>query len=365
VTPRHLGVAFGLVVSLFPAVSARAEAPPLALEWTAPEGCPGQADVLARVLALVHPSEANGGRAEGTRATVRGVVTRSGGKASLRLETSVTRAARSGGTAPEGAVSGTRQLAGATCDEVTAAGVLVIALAIDPDATTEGTSGTPATGAATPPETPPAEPSPTGPAVPPVAVEKPPPTEAGAAVSAETGSTRVFATGSALLDVGTLPGPALGFRAGAGLSIERVRVELGLGYLLPRFAPADASSSEGGAHVSLFTGNLRGCYVFVPGRIGVDGCLGTEVGALIADGEGFDRSATVTTPWLAVEASTGLAFAISRDLSLGASVGAVVPLGRSTIRYTSTSGDTRTYTELHQPSAVALRLGVGLSFLFR
>jgi hypothetical protein len=117
--------------------------------------------------------------------------------------------------------------------------------------------------------------------------------------------------------------------------------------------------------VSLLTGNLRGCYLVLPARIGVEGCLGAEAGALIADGEGFDRTATDVTPWLAAEASTGLAIAITRDLSLGASVGALVPFGRSIIGFTRTSEDTRTYTELHQPSAVSLRLGLGLSLLFR
>jgi hypothetical protein len=355
VISRHLGVAAILAVSLLRSVEARAEQPPLTLEWAAPEGCPRRADVLARVLELIQSKE--------SRAVVRGVVTRSGDRALLRLETSVTRAPRSGDAAASDALSGTRELAGATCEEVTAAGVLVIALAIDPDAAERGASGAPPPEPTSALETPAAEAGPSGSVPPPVAVEQPPSETPGVAPPAEPRVARAFAMGSALLDVGTLPGPSLGFRAGAGLSLERARVELGASYLLPRFAPADGSSA--GAHVSLFTGNLRGCYLVLPARIGVEGCLGAEVGALIADGEGFERTATDVTPWVAMEASTGLAFAITPDLSLGASVGALVPFGRSIVGFTRTTEDTRTYTELHQPSAVSLRLGLGLSLLFR
>jgi hypothetical protein len=360
---RHLGVAAGVAAAVLRPALARAEEQPLELEWTAPEGCPTRADVLARVLSLLASKEAKGGRAD-TRAIVRGVVTRSGGETLLRLETRVTRAPQSAGAASSGTLPGTRHLAGATCDEVTAAGTLVIALAIDPDATGGNAAGAPATEATSTPESSPPEPPPAASAATlPVAVEPTPSGERGVVPSEEPRGTRAYAVAGALLDVGTLPGPALGFRAGAGLSLARVRVELGVGYLLPRFAQADDSS--GGAHVSLFAGHVRGCYGLVPGRISVEGCLGTEVGALIAGGDGFDRTMTVASPWLAVEASTGIAFAIAEGLSLGASAGALVPFGRSTIRSAESRQDARTYTELHQPSPVSFRLGLGLSFLFR
>lgn len=355
---RYLRAALGGAAVSFHAAAALAEDPPVALEWSAPSGCPGGADVLARVKALLDTSRAGGG----TQAAVRGVVTLGGGEASVRLETRVSRMSR-GAAAPE-TLSGVRKLAGATCDEVTSAAALVIALAIDPDAAPKDS---PSAAAAERPEataeTPPTAPPPPAPPETAETANAPAPPMRS---SAEWRRVHPFARADVLADFGSLPAAALGLRAAGGVVLPRARAEVGVGYFPPTFAPANTTSADSGAEVSLLVGHLRGCYVFLPERLAMEGCLGAEAGAITAEGQGFPSTSTVVSPWLAAEASAGLGFTLSRNLQLGVSAGALVPFGRSAVRFGSSGSEgARTFKEFHRPSAVGLRLALGITVLFR
>jgi hypothetical protein len=333
---------------------------PLELEWSAPEGCPSQSDVLTRVRGLLGEHRSAERPVTKVKGAVRQTTAHDGTGAELVLETHVTRQ----GATP---LSGRRTLAGATCDEVTSAGALVIALAIDPEAVTEEQArvetpaeAAPATKSDTTPDT--APPAPTPPAPAPVNVAPP----ANRATAGGPSADGMIAARVAL-DVGSLPAPALGFFLAGGFAVGRLRAELAAGYFLPRFAAAPdgtGATENKGADVSLPVADVRGCYALVPGRLTLDGCLAMEAGALVAVGEGFDRSTTSVSPWLAAEAALAIAYRARPSLSFGASAGALVPFGRSHVRFSDETADGRIFTEFHQPSVASLRLGLDARLSF-
>jgi hypothetical protein len=260
-----------------------------------------------------------------------------------------------------------RTLAAPRCEELSDAGALIVALAVDPKlvvpaaSTADGTLPEPPVNVATfaepepsigePPLTPPppaAAPAPRPPR--PIAKSAHP----GAAPSFEL---RVFA--AALGDVGTLPRAAGGGTLGAGLAQDRFRVEA-LGALLPRVRRVIAQGPERGGDVMLLAGGLRGCWTPVAGVLEAGACAGLEAGALEAesfnatDDDGQGRSA-----WFAGRLGLTGRVALSERLALAVDLEALVPVPATRPKFVIEPTGL-----VHQPEAVVGRLAVGLELAF-
>ncbi|HVU05391.1 MAG TPA: hypothetical protein VHE30_26775 [Polyangiaceae bacterium] len=343
------------------------EPSPLVLRWTAPAGCPAEATVRERVSTLIGASVDSLPRGPFVAA---GVVTTDGGAVRLHLETAVPGETPPGGGEAE-VVRGARDLTGTSCEEVTAAGALVIALAIDPKAVEEQARRGPvasfAAPSATEPVAPPSAPVPApttsaAPATPPA----PPPGSTRPEISASR-RTEGLVAARLVGELGALPGASLGAGLGAGFSVNRFIVRVEGAFFFPRFAEAATPAADGrarGANVSLVAFDVGGCFVALPGEVELDVCAAVEPGALLAVGSHFDRTTSAVATWLAAGGSGELAWNLAPPLSVRAAVGAVFPFGRSRIQFTEITGNTDTSVNLTRPAPVSGRasLGAGLSF---
>ncbi len=320
---------------------------PLTLEWKAPPACPARDDVRRRVEELLGgPVETRLGRP--LRAS--GTVIPDGERFELRLRTE------------DGGLQGERVLHGASCQEVTSAAALIVALAVDPKAVaaTEAQAATPPAAGVPAATASPAAAPPVAP--PPPSLVPPPDHESGASVPVTFGVDADVAA-----DLGSLPGFAVGPSLGGALGLGRVRFGLAATYFAPRFANAPAVTGKGtrGADVSLVVAGLSGCYLLAPGAVEVGACAELEGGARFASGSGFDTSNDATTPWLAAGGFVDLAVPLAGPVALRARVGAVAPFGRSPVRFTEKTGDVAQIETLYHPSPVCGRAALGVGAAFR
>jgi hypothetical protein len=284
---------------LFAAPSARADASPLALSWSAPSDCPGEAAVSAGALRLVPPSA----RArEPLRA--RGVVSKDvSGLFHGEVEIS-----------SEGQ-SSKRTIDGESCAAVSDAMELMLAIAIDPDAAL--------------PEAPPPRPAPAPPREPLVVV-------LGGA----------FALGS-----GTFGGAAPGAEIDAGVMYRRFLVEATGTWLAARHATLADRPAEGASAWQAHAG-ARACYMLFGGALDVGPCAAAGVAWIVAQGFGStqpqDRTATVFVPALGLRG----ALALSSGFALRAGAEAALLLPRPTFVIDNAG-------TLERSSVVTLRIAPG------
>ncbi|MDC0716033.1 hypothetical protein [Nannocystis bainbridge] len=327
-----------LAVLMAATIVAAAEPPPgLVLAWTAPEGCPGEAEVRARVVRMTGQEAAE--RANLTaRATVREA---SPGRWALTLELTGT----SGG--------GRRELTAPRCEELVDAAALVVAIAVDPRAALAA----PATGETVVPAPPVdvaqgAGPNgqvvedmshregPKGPVVkdmsegpsePPVSDEM----EAPVAVAPDiaepaAGPGRRVQVGvrvaAGVSFARLLPGPSAALSLALSVGGRRWRAELGGLYAPP---VAGGTAAIGG----LFQAGaveLRGCPVLRRGQVAVPLCLGLQVGAMEGRGRGSGLMTTTSerSPWLAATLGASVVWHPRGRVGLWAGADAVVALLR-------------------------------------
>ncbi|MEM6293257.1 MAG: hypothetical protein AAGA54_18440 [Myxococcota bacterium] len=326
---------------------------PLELEWDAPDTCPTAAAIEARVREAV-------GETQGPP---------------LRASARITSATQGSFTvdltlAQDDGPPARRSVSGATCAEVSDAAVLILVIAIDPDAAAAlpPPGSDPGSEPAAEPDPPPPDdgrdtmgvpepertipdPAPTDtqdpgsvPAPEPATVTPPsaprsdPGSEPPSNGEPEDASTRapparlgldILAGGG--LALGVLP-TATGFVGlHAALVGKRWRAELGGAYE----APVDATApgrSELGARAQLWSVDARGCATLGRARLSVPLCGGIRVGLLHAEGTGaLQTSDRAASPWVAVSAAPTLlwrpTFARER-LVLGARAEASVSLTR-------------------------------------
>jgi hypothetical protein len=167
-----------------------------------------------------------------------------------------------------GAASGLRQLDATSCEELTDAVALAIALALGSSA---------AANAEDPAAAPPAPPAKPG-----------PPSDASATVPASPVSpTRLHAAlGAALIaDTGSLPSAGFGAEIGARLGGSLLELHARGLFLPAREASIDASDpSSPGAKLSLLAGALLGCVPLSHGVVDLAACAGAELGQLTGRG---------------------------------------------------------------------------------
>lgn len=272
-------------------VPCRAQPPdagsPLDLEWTAPEGCPNEADVRARIARLAR-STSEGGRR--LRATAR-VDSTPEGAFRVALET-FTAEARD-----------TRELVGASCEAVADSVAVVLALRL-------GASSDEPPPAAPPPPLPKPE------QVPPPGAPRAPPTHSRLSLG-------VALTG----DSSVLPGATLGGTVQAALRSGNTMIALTGTYWIPRDV---ALSAERDAAFRWASGAVQGCQELA--RLGGSGhlgpCLAIEAGAMSAESFGVRIPGQTTEPWLAARAGARLSLDVTRALTLAFGLEAAVPFRR-------------------------------------
>jgi hypothetical protein len=267
------------------------------LTWTAPQGCPPAETVTHDLEELAGIALAG---APGLRFVAQ-VEERGQARWFVTLQTTDTDSS-----------TGTRTIQGTSCDDVSRAAVVAMALAIN--AIVE---------ARVPASHPTAKPEKSKPrrALEPVddsdAVDPPEPRRAGP-------PPRGLLQLGVLLDGVALPELAAGATLAGGMGFGDMRLLLG-GKLIPF---RETSQGAVGARFLLASGNLSGCY-----RIGLDGwsflpCLSYELGALQGEGVRLTTPRTRTALWQAAEAELGVALPLGSQFELNLAGSLVVPLNR-------------------------------------
>jgi hypothetical protein len=304
---------------------------PLALEWRAPESCPSPREVVGAVTRLV---------------TDRGT---------KPLEVSVAITTEADGYEAEVRFGGgTRALRGSSCREVTEAVVVLLALAIDPDAQTSSSGLAPESGPPqAPAPTPTATPNRTAPRAPTPATHARVPRRTAARTDPVTKPWRLGGFAHLVGELGMLPGAALGASAGARASSSPGFVELAALGLLPRTETLASNPNQGG-HMYFLGAALSGCWA--PGNPEMlFGCLGFEAGRLTGIGFGADRETTGHAPWLAPTARAVLRLPLGGNTAFEASLGLAAPLLRPDFGIDGAGF-------VHAAAAISGRLALGLGF---
>jgi hypothetical protein len=301
----------------------RAEERELALRWSASDACPDATWAAQRLRErLGRAPDRESPMALQVDATLAG----SGERFVLTLHTAL------------GSAVSDRQLEAPDCAELAEAAVLMIALAIDPDAVARADAA--GVQAAQDDERPPAL----------TPVPLPPPRPRGFP----------WALGAAALGSG---GDQPGWGGGALLftawQAARFRAELAGFWLVPR-AGSEAPSA-GRVRVSLWALRPTLC-VTTPGpALRVGGCAGVELGRVGGVGRSLGESLEDHTFWGAASLGPRASVAIAPRLSLLAEALAVLPVFQGRFVSTSAAGGSR---QLYAPAAVVARATLGLEARF-
>lgn len=245
------------------------------------------------------------------------------------------------------ALAGARALEARSCEELTEALALAVALAIGQHST--------------PRESVPSAASPVSSTEPAVAADTPdaPPSAAIASDSRVTGPA-LAGSAWAIGDTGTLPG--LGLGAGLGVELRWPSFALrALGTLLPeREGTLQAPlPSNRGVSIGLLAAGVLACVPIAvsPVVLKLAVCTGAELGELSGSGIGVSTPHHQRTLWSAVRFDADLRWALP-DMPLGLDllVTAAAPLSRDEFVL-------RNIGSVHRPASVVGRVGLGLSLL--
>jgi hypothetical protein len=215
-----------------------------------------------------------------------------------------------------------RTMQAASCAELTDAGALVLALAIDPMLSERrvGATPTPPTpGAATSTAAPDATAPPPPP--PPPLLERPPlsPSEP----SESERPARFLLGARAVVDFGSVADVAIG--PGIGVALQWRVLEASLdGVWLP--TRRTLSTPGKGGDISLAAASLRGCYRPLRGTLEALGCAAFELGSLDGNGVGTVVRTHRSGLWAAPGAAVAGRLRLGSRFLLSLSAGALVPL---------------------------------------
>ncbi len=304
-----MGFGHRVVVAIFGALvtTAVASAQPLErgdfrLVWKAPAGCPTDREALARIEALL------GARVTDLLAAplaARATVTQtSATDFELLLETF------------QGEQRFTRTMRAASCAELTDAGALVLALAIDPklrERTTDATVAPPE-----PSEPPKTEPSsntaetatPAPPKEKPVRLKLRERPLSPAPPRTESAPIGIAAVGAATVDFGTIATAAVGPELGIAGQWRGLEAMLG-GLWLPTRRTFVQPGKAG--DITLLTAFLRACYRPLRSTVQIVFCASFELGRLSGEGVGTADDTQASTLW----AAPGASASVSRTLGAG------------------------------------------------
>jgi hypothetical protein len=249
----------------------------------------------------------------------------------------------------------TRDVPGATCEDVTTAMALIAAVLVDPNASTES-----AAEPATEPSPPPLLPE-TAAAAAPAQARKPEPAPPARAVEPNATPSRVLLGGGAMFAlegaVGPEPTPALSLELEAAL--ERNDFLSPLFVLAFEYAfPTRAETPNGVARLQWMAGRATGCPLRFPasGRLALRPCALFEYGRLAASGEETQRRASTSTPWTALGGTLRGEYTVVGALLVVLEGGFVAPLQRDTFYFDPPSPENVAF-EVPSVGATA-RLGI-------
>jgi hypothetical protein len=209
----------------------------------------------------------------------------------------------------------TRELVGSSCDEVTSAVAVAIAMAIEESEKAEeqvlkNSAGEDTTSTAQTPST----------------ADKALVTTPKTSEPSRPSPWRFSIGLGVLLDKGALPKVAPGGRLEVSAGVGAFKV-VGFGAL---FASQQTLVNDGerGGEFSFVMGGLLACGVYDTGRPRLLGCGGFEIGQISGEGVGMVRPRKRDTGWRALPLDVGIEWPLSKSVALGFRVGITVPLTR-------------------------------------
>jgi hypothetical protein len=294
----------------------------LQIEWDAPAGCPGETEVRARIDEFAEP-----GGARRSDAVVQGEVHEQDGRFTLELTLDI----------PEGRAR--RSLDGDSCEVVTDAAALIVAVMLDPQTVLEDLEQQ-------------AEPAPQpAPKVAPKAAPEVAP-KAAPRERKVRGIVGIVGTGT----FGALPRFGGGLLATAGIDTKYVRAEAVTTYDAPQLRLID-EQARAGAVFDLWTAGVRGCGVARVQTLVVPVCLGVELGSLRARGEGLEVGRRARLLHSRATVGAGLSWAATRWLELRAEVAGLVTLSPWRVVIDDLG-------EVHRSRPVGVRAALGFAAVF-
>lgn len=276
--------------------------------WKAPPECPTDLEVLARIEALLG---ARVSELELEPLAARGRVTLIAPMTyELVLETF------------QGEQRFVRTMKAGTCGELTDAGALVLALAIDPTLSERptGTPRLPPAPSVTPESSAEPVPAPAEPAKPARPTPPPPPPEPP---PERRRSTELLLGVRAVLDLGSVAEVAGG--AGIGIALQWRALEASLDAIWLPTRRTLAAPGKGG-DISLSAVSLRGCFRPLRGTFQALGCASFELGSLDGEGVGTVIRTHRSGLWAAPGGLIAARAKVSDALVIGLTTGALVPL---------------------------------------
>lgn len=318
-----LGVAFAFEAR------ADAETPPLVVTWTAPDGCPDGAWVESAVLHLVTtpPTQA---------LEVKGTVREMNGRYRVDLEL-------------QGAATGKRTLGAATCASVARGAALIIALALDPQASVVAREEPAAAG-----EPRVAAPLPIG-AEAAAMVDRPAPTVERAPPPKLRPYVFLGASASRVL----VPGMAFAVTVGEGVAWRAFRMDLSA-EIGPSTSTELPSRRSVGGDFSWMALALRPCAGHVSAWFAVYGCAGLRGVRITGEATGLAVGYRKTAHTLVVEPGALLRFPARSRWAVEADVAAAIPLARPDFVFLTNGPN----APLFRVSGIGPRATLGIGFLF-
>ena len=350
------GILFALALSTW-SRQAASQVPevssPLALDWSAPAGCPTREHVIERVTAILGRST----KPHGALA-VRAIATRlPSGQWRVNLAED-----REGG-------AGSQEFEAESCDAAADATALIVSLMIDPTITPGARDVDPShePEKTAPPPVPPPSPPPPQPRPP----EPPPPTVAAARLPERTPPSvaparpHLFAVRASLAgDVGTFSRANVGGELLLAVTPWRLRFELAGSYWVSSMATLAGSPSEG-AWLELATLGVRAAYVLSAGDVGLAPLVGIEGDRMSATGFGGTSQHHQTANHIGVDlGATGIWFPVQafHALALSLTLEAVSATEKPPPFVATEPGGTERVVQ--QSSQVALRAFLGAEVRF-
>jgi hypothetical protein len=249
---------------------------PLTLMWDAPPECPNATKVLAHLSEQLGRTPAS---ADGTPFAARGAVQKTDEGWRLELQT----------LSSSGA--GTRAFVDADCEKVTQAGVLALALAIDPEL-------------------------------------KPLP-------RVELARRSLWLSAGPQARLGTSPFPAVGLSVQGTIDLERVAFGLSIASFLPQRLARDAGTA---VQLTLpIEAGLAACVGFHVDRLAVHGCATAAAALLLGQAEGVERPFLGNGALLTVGPRARARVLITSSLAVGVHLEGAVALLRPSFRFANGS----------------------------
>jgi hypothetical protein len=330
---RHLPGATVLLAVAVVAITARAQTP-LTLDWEAPDGCPTGPSVTRAVEKLITQPPPRVLQASAT-------ITKRGERWAAEIRTP----------------RGERRLDGESCRAVAEAVAMVLALAIDPNASPNAAAFAAFDEPDSPAPAPESRaPAPAAPATPIASTSRPsdrpvPPTETSREKADD--ALGVLAALFAVGELGMLPQPTLGAALGVGVGAGAWSVEVGPMFLIPRSGSLEDDTSRGG-EIGYIGGYAAGCLAPFRSRR-FDVCGAFEVGRIAGSGFGVTDPLPAEALWLAPALFGAMRVPVAGSFQGEGRLVVAAPLHRPTFEL-SDLGD------VHRPALLSVRGELGFSW---